>query len=148
MEDENASRCKDLSKNARRGVQTAPEHERVFGVQEPIWHFQSVERHSKRAEFFPFGLWPNSLWVTIRHTLFDLFAKGCVQIHIQIIHAYFLESSELYKQRMNLIIQHIFLRSERQAFFTLKPHIFSDPLSECCYKIRVFRFQRELNKFL
>ena len=68
MEDENASRCKDLSKNARRGVQTAPEHERVFGVQEPIWHFWSAERHSKRAEFPPFGLGPNGLWVMIRHT--------------------------------------------------------------------------------
>ena len=25
-----------------------PEHERVFGVEEPIWHFWSAERHSKR----------------------------------------------------------------------------------------------------
>ena len=30
----------------------------------------------------------------------------------------------------------------------LKPHIFSDLLTKCCCKIRVFRFQRELNKFL
>ena len=72
------------------------------------------------------GLWPNDLRVTIRYILFDLFAKGC-----------------------DLIIQHLFfLRSERHTFLTLKPHIFFDPLSKCCCKIRVFRFQRELNKFL
>ena len=29
------SRHKDRSKNLRRGVQTAPEHERVFDVQRP-----------------------------------------------------------------------------------------------------------------
>ena len=75
----------------------APEHEKVFSVQEPIWHFWSVERHSKRAEFSFVGLWPNSLQGTIMHTLFDLFAKGCVRIHTLIVRAYFLESSNLYK---------------------------------------------------
>ena len=78
------------SKNSRRRVQNAPEHGRTFGVQEPIQHLWSVERHFKRAEFLPFGLWPNGLQVTIKHTIFDLFAKGCVQIHILIIPAYFL----------------------------------------------------------
>ena len=68
----------------------APEHERVFGAQRPI-------RHSKRAEFSFVRLWPNGLRVTIRHTLFNLFAKGCVRIHTIIIRAYFLESSDLYK---------------------------------------------------
>ena len=75
----------------------APVHERVFGVQEPIQHFWSAEWHSKRAEFPPFVLWPNGLRVTIRHTLFDLFVKGCIRIHIVIVRAYFLESSGLYK---------------------------------------------------
>ena len=84
-------------KNLRKGVQMAPEHEKVFSVQEPIWHFWSVEQHSKRAEFSSFGLWPNSLWVTIKHTIFDLFAKGCVRIHILIIRDYFLESFGFYK---------------------------------------------------
>ena len=70
------SRCKDQSKNSRRRVQTAHEHGRAFSVQEPIQHFWSAERHFKRLEFPPFGLWPNALWVTIRHTLFDLFIKG------------------------------------------------------------------------
>ena len=51
MENENTSRCKDLSKNPRRGVQMVPEHE--------------------------------------RHTIFDLLAKGCVQIHILIVRAFF-----------------------------------------------------------
>ena len=69
------SRYKDWSKNPKIEVQTAPEHERVFGVQRPIRHFWSVKGHSKRAEFPCFGLWPNGLWVTIRHTLFDVFVK-------------------------------------------------------------------------
>ena len=67
--DENTSRCKDRSKNPRRGVQNSPEHGKAFNVQEPIQHF-------KRAEFPPFVLWPNALRVTIRHTIFDIFAKG------------------------------------------------------------------------
>ena len=75
----------------------APKHERAFGVQEPIRHFWSAERQSKRAEFPHFGLWPNNLWVMIRHTLFNLFKEGCVQIHILIVRAYFLESFGLYK---------------------------------------------------
>ena len=51
MEDKNASRYKDWPRNPRRGVQTALEHERVFGAIGPIWHFWSAERHSKRAKF-------------------------------------------------------------------------------------------------
>ena len=91
------SRYKDRPKNPRRGVQTAPERERMFGVQRPIWHFWSAERHSKRAEFSLVGLWPNSLRVKIMHTLFDLFTKGCVRIQTLIVHTYFLEPFDLYK---------------------------------------------------
>ena len=72
-------------------------HPNAFRVQEPIRHFWSAERHSKRAEFPLCGLWPNGLLVTMRHTLFDLFTKGCVQIQTLIICTYFLESSSLYK---------------------------------------------------
>ena len=97
MEDENTARCKDWSKNPKRGVQTAPEHKRAFNVQEPIRHFWSAERYSKRAKFPPFRLWPNGLSVMIKHTIFDLFAKACVRIHILIVSAYFLEFSSLYK---------------------------------------------------
>ena len=75
----------------------APEHERAFRVQEPIQHFWSAERHSKSAEFSLVGLWPNGLWVTIRHTFFDLFAKGCIRIQTLIVCTYFLESSGLYQ---------------------------------------------------
>ena len=85
------------SKNPKRRVQNAPKYERMFSVQEPIRHFWSAKRHFKRAEFPPFGLWPNALWVMIRHTLFDLYAKGWVSIHILHIRAIFLESSGLYK---------------------------------------------------
>ena len=59
----------------------APEHERVFGVQRPIRQFWSAERHSKRAEFPYFGLWPTGLRVTIRH-LFRFFRKRmCLDLH-------------------------------------------------------------------
>ena len=82
----------------------APEHEREFGVQEPIWHIWSAERHiwsaawhSKRAKFSFVGLWRNGLRVMIRHTIFDLFTKRRVRIHILIVRDYFLESSGLYK---------------------------------------------------
>jgi len=68
----------------------APEHESTFGLQELIWHFWSAELPSC-------GLWPNSLRMTIRHTIFDLFAKGCVWIQTLIIRTYFLESYDLYK---------------------------------------------------
>ena len=75
------SRYKDQPKNPRRGVQTATEHERVFGAIEPIWHFWSsewhfwsAERHSKRAEFSCDVLWSNSLQVTIG-TPFSTFSQ-------------------------------------------------------------------------
>ena len=61
-------------KNPRRGVQMALEQKRVFGVQRPIWKFWSAERHSKRAEFPYFGLWPNGLRVTI-NTHFSIFSQ-------------------------------------------------------------------------
>ena len=67
-----------------------PEHERVFGVQRAIWHF-------KRARFSPCGLWPSGLQMMIRHTLFDLFAKGRVRIQTLIIRTYILESFDHYK---------------------------------------------------
>ena len=75
----------------------APEHEIAFSLQEPIRHFWSAERHSKRTEFPLVGLWPNGLRVMIMHTFLDLYAKGCSQIQTLIIHTYFLESYGLYK---------------------------------------------------
>ena len=91
------SRYKDQPKNPRRKDQRAPEHERAFGLQEPIWHFWSAEWHSKSAEFPSCGLWPNDLQMMIRHTIFDLFIKGCVRIQTLIVRTYFLESFGLYK---------------------------------------------------
>ena len=130
-------------KNPRRGVQMAPEHERVFGVQRPIRQFWSAEWHSKRAEFPYFGLWPNGLRVMIRHNFFDFFAKGCVQIYILIVRAYFLKSSDLYKQRLNLIIQHLFfLHSGRYTFQAFKLLIFYDPVSEFCYLNQSFQVSK------
>ena len=139
MEDKNTSRYKDRLKNPRRGVQMAPEHERVFGAQRPI-------RHSKRAEFSFVRLQPNGLRVTIRHTLFNLFAKGCVRIHTIIVRAYFLEPSDLYKQRLNLIIQHIFffLHTGRHTFQAVKLLIFFDPLSEFCCLNQGFQLSKRI----
>ena len=54
-----------------------------------IWHFWSADRHFKSAEFHSIGLWPNSLQVPKRHTLFDFFAKGRVPIGILSIVAFF-----------------------------------------------------------
>ena len=84
-------------KNPRRRIQMAPEHGSAFGIQVPIRHFWSAERHFKSAELPSCGLWPNGLQMTIRHTLFDLFVIGCVQIQTLIIRIYFLGSSCLYK---------------------------------------------------
>ena len=116
MEDENVSRYKDRPKNPKKGLQTAPEHKRVFEAIRPIWHF------CKRAEFSCDGLWLDSLRVTIMHTLFNLFPKGCAQIQTLIVCTNFLESSGLYKQRLNLIVQHLF-------FYTLNDTCFGLPNS-------------------
>ena len=97
MEDENASKYKDRPKNPKRGVQAASKHERMFEVQRPIKHFWSAKQHSKMAEFSLVGFWPSSLRVTIRHTIFDIFAKGCIQIQSLIVCTYFLEPSNHYK---------------------------------------------------
>ena len=91
------SKYKDQPKNPRRKDQMAPKHKSTFGLQEPILHFWSAEQHSKSAELPSCGLWPNGLQVTRRHTIFDLFTKGCIQTQTLIIHTYFLESSGLYK---------------------------------------------------
>ena len=85
------------SKNPKRKVQTHPNTKERSATKSTIRHFWSAEWHFKRAKFPPSGLWPNALRVTIKHTFFDLFAEGCVWIRILIVHAYFLESSSLYK---------------------------------------------------
>ena len=126
-EDENTSRCKDRSKNPIRRVQNAPEHGRVFGVQEPIRHFWSAKRHFKRAELASFGLWPNSLWVMIRHTLFNLFTKGWVLIHVLPFEA---------------IILHLFFYTLRGTCFeALKLLIFSNPLWDLLLKLGLLGFK-------
>ena len=54
------------------------------------WHFWSANRHFQSAEWPPFGLWPNSLQVPIRHILFDFFVERRVPIRILPVVAYFL----------------------------------------------------------
>ena len=71
--------------------------------EESKWHPNTKECSVSKGQFGTFGvpnnlaLLANGLRVTIRHTLFNLFAKGCIWIHILIVRAYFLESSDLYK---------------------------------------------------
>ena len=60
MEDENTSRYKDQPKNLGRGVQTAPERERNFGVQRPIWHFWSANGTLKGPNFPWLGFGPTA----------------------------------------------------------------------------------------
>ena len=55
-----------------------------------IRHFWSADWHFKSAKLHFFGLWPNSLQVPIRHTLFNFFAKRHVPICILPVVAYFL----------------------------------------------------------
>ena len=74
-----------------------PNMEEHSASKSTTWHFWSAEQHFKRAEWSPFGLWPNSLWLTIRRTIFNLFAEGCIWIRILIVCAYFKEFSHLYK---------------------------------------------------
>ena len=86
------------SRKLKKGVQNVLEHESAI---RHFWsadrHFWSAERHFKSAELHSFGLWPNSLGVPIRHTLFDFFAKRHVPIHILLVVAYFLSIPSLYK---------------------------------------------------
>ena len=51
---------------------------------------KSTIRHFKSAKLHSFGLWPNSLRVPIRHTLFDFFVKKRILIRILPMVAYFL----------------------------------------------------------
>ena len=143
------SRYKDWPKNPRRGVQMAPEHERTIGVQRSIQHFQSAEWHSERSEFPCIGLWPNGLQVTIRHTFFDLYVKGYVRIHTLITRAYFLQSSDLYKQiePHNLApFLFYFLCSKRHTFLAPKLLIFYDPLSEYCCLNQGFQVSKRIEQ--
>ena len=75
----------------------APEHENEFGLQEPIRHIWIAERHSKSAELHLNGLWPNDIWVIIKHNIFDFFAERYVRIQTLIVHTYSLKISCLYK---------------------------------------------------
>ena len=55
-----------------------------------IRHFWSADRHFQSAEWHPFGLWPKSLWVSMRHILFNFFIERRISIHILLVVAYFL----------------------------------------------------------
>ena len=100
----------------------------------------------KGLNFHVLGFGPTTR-VTIMHTLFNLFAKGCVRIQNLIARTYCLESSSLYKQRLNLIILNLFfLRFERHTFFTFKPPIFSDSLSEYCYLNQGFQVSKRIEQ--
>ena len=89
-----------------------------------IWHFWSANRHFKSAELHSFGLWPNSLRVPIRHSIFDFFAKRHIPIHILPMVAYFLSIpvsiNRDWISKFNTLFYalraHILLRSRRDTF--------------------------------
>ena len=76
--------------NLKKGVQNAPNMKVRLAPKSTIQHFWSADQHFKSAELHSFGLWPNSLWVPKRHTIFDFIAKRRVSIRILPIVAYFL----------------------------------------------------------
>ena len=80
---------------------------------------KSTIRHFQSAEWPPFGLWPNSLGVSIRHILFDFFAERRVSICILPIVAYFLSIPTSINRDYISKIQHTLLRPENTLFDTL-----------------------------
>ena len=79
--------------------------------EESKWNPNAKERSESKGQFGTFGV-PNGTLkglnfhvlgfgpttrVTIMHTLFNLFAKGCVRIQTLIVRTYFLEPSDLFK---------------------------------------------------
>ena len=81
-----------------------------------IRHFWSANRHFECAKLHSFGLWPYSPWMSIRHTLFDFFCKKTRPDSHSTCRYLFFKHSSLYKQGLDLIIQHILLRSRRDTF--------------------------------
>ena len=109
------------SKNPRIRVQNAPKHKRTFSVQEPIWHFWSAERHFKKVEFPPFGLWPNALQVTISSPFLIFLQKDESR--------FTLYTSKLFSRVFYLIIQRFFFYALIGIHFeALKLLIFTNPL--------------------
>ena len=76
--------------NLKKESKTHPNTKVRLAPKSTIWHFWSVERYFKSAELHSFGLWPNSLRVPIRHTIFAFFTKRHVPIRILPMVAYFL----------------------------------------------------------
>ena len=76
--------------NLKNESKTHPSMKVRLASKSTIRHFWSAEWHFQSAEWHPFGLWPNSLRVTIRHIHFDFFIERRVPICILPIVAYFL----------------------------------------------------------
>ena len=81
-----------------------------------IRHFWSANRHFQSAEWYPFGLWPDSLWVPIRHILFDFFTERCVPIRILLVVAYFLS--------IPVSINRVWISKFSTFFYALRAHSF------------------------
>ena len=62
-----------------------------------IRHFWSADRHFQRAKWHTLGFWPEGIWVTLKHILFDFLA---IRTHPGLYFdrlSYFFESLNLYK---------------------------------------------------
>ena len=78
-----------------------------------IWHFWSAEWH-------PFGLWPNSLRVPIRHILFNFFVERLVPIRILLIVACFLSILVSINRGWILKLSPFFYTLRETPFHTIK----------------------------
>ena len=106
-----------------------------------IRHFWSANRHFQSAEWHPFGLWPDSLWVPIRHILFDFFTERCVPIRILLVVAYFLSIPASIIRDWISKFNRLFYALQGGHFLPLKFLIFLI-LIMIFSQARAFRFQR------
>ena len=100
---------------------------------------KSTIRHFKSAELHSFGLWPNSLRVLIRHTIFYFFAKRRIPIRILPVVAYFLSIPVFINRDWIPKFSTFFYALGVTPFHTLK---FLTPFMVFSLKLGFFRFQR------
>ena len=99
-----------------------------------IWHFKSAKLHY-------FGIWPNSLRVPIRHTLFDFFAESLVPIRILLVVAYFLSILVSINRDWISKFSRLFYALRETLSHAPKFIIFLIPIM-IFSQVRIFRFQR------
>ena len=92
-----------------------------------IRHFWSADRHFQSAKWHLLRLWPNSLWVTIKHIIFDFLAEGRISIRILIVFAYFLSILASINRDWISKFNTLFYALRETIFHALKFLIFPNP---------------------